>query len=88
MAYLAELRRSATETPDRVLNTIFFGGGTPSLMAPKTVAAVIDGARSLWRPANDMEITLEANPGSVEAGRFTAYRDAGVNRISMGAVIF
>ncbi|WP_170433550.1 radical SAM family heme chaperone HemW [Ruegeria arenilitoris] len=83
-AYLPELKRSAAETPDRVLNTIFFGGGTPSLMAPETVAAVIDTARSLWRPANDMEITLEANPGSVEAGRFAAYRDAGVNRISMG----
>lgn len=53
-------------------------------MAPETVAAVIDEARALWRPANDMEITLEANPGSVEAGRFSAYRDAGVNRISMG----
>ncbi|WP_170786177.1 radical SAM family heme chaperone HemW [Ruegeria lacuscaerulensis] len=83
-AYLTELRRSATETPDRILNTIFFGGGTPSLMDPDTVAAVIDEARALWRPANDMEITLEANPGSVEAGRFAAYRDAGVNRISMG----
>ena len=83
-AYLSELKRSAAETPGRVLNTIFFGGGTPSLMAPETVATVIDTARSLWRPANDMEITLEANPGSVEAGRFAAYRDAGVNRISMG----
>lgn len=83
-AYLGELHRSAVETPDRVLNTIFFGGGTPSLMEPETVAAVIDTARALWRPANDMEITLEANPGSVEAGRFAAYRDAGVNRISMG----
>ncbi|WP_170342639.1 radical SAM family heme chaperone HemW [Ruegeria arenilitoris] len=83
-SYLSELKRSAAEAPDRVLNTIFFGGGTPSLMAPETVAAVIDTARSLWRPANDMEITLEANPGSVEAGRFAAYRDAGVNRISMG----
>ncbi len=83
-AYLGELHRSATETPDRVLDTIFFGGGTPSLMDPDTVAAVIDTARALWRPSNDMEITLEANPGSVEAGRLAAYRDAGVNRISMG----
>lgn len=83
-AYLAELHRSASETPDRVLSTIFFGGGTPSLMAPETVAAIIDEARKLWRPANDMEVTLEANPGSVEAGRFAAYRDAGVNRVSMG----
>ncbi|MES0825544.1 radical SAM family heme chaperone HemW [Ruegeria sp. SCP11] len=83
-AYLSELHRSAAETPDRVLNTIFFGGGTPSLMEPDTVAAVIEESRALWHPANDMEITLEANPGSVEAGRFAAYRDAGVNRISMG----
>ncbi|WP_170506412.1 radical SAM family heme chaperone HemW [Ruegeria arenilitoris] len=83
-AYLDELCRTAAETPGRVLNTIFFGGGTPSLMDPDTVAAVIDQARALWHPANDMEITLEANPGSVEAGRFAAYRDAGVNRISMG----
>ncbi len=83
-AYLGELHRSAAETPNRVLDTIFFGGGTPSLMDPDTVAAVIDTARALWRPSNDMEITLEANPGSVEAGRFAAYRDAGVNRISMG----
>ncbi len=82
--YLSELNRSAIETPDRVLNTIFFGGGTPSLMAPETVAAIIDTAHALWRPANDMEITLEANPGSVEAGRFAAYHNAGVNRISMG----
>ncbi len=84
VAYLGELHRSAAETPDRVLDTIFFGGGTPSLMDPETVAAVIDTARALWRPSNDMEITLEANPGSVEAGRFAAYREAGVNRISMG----
>ncbi|TMV07192.1 coproporphyrinogen III oxidase [Ruegeria sediminis] len=83
-AYLDDLTRAAAETPDRVLNTIFFGGGTPSLMDPDTVAAVIDAARSHWRPANDMEITLEANPGSVEAGRFAAYRDGGVNRVSMG----
>ncbi|MCA0929686.1 radical SAM family heme chaperone HemW [Ruegeria profundi] len=83
-SYLRELERSGAETPGRVLNTIFFGGGTPSLMDPDTVGAVIDQARALWHPANDMEITLEANPSSVEAGRFAAYRDAGVNRISMG----
>lgn len=83
-SYLSELRRAAAETPDRVLNTIFFGGGTPSLMAPETVAAIIAEARALWRPANNMEVSLEANPGSVEAGRFAAYREAGVNRISMG----
>lgn len=82
-AYVAEIARVAAEVPGRVLNTIFFGGGTPSLMAPETVAAVVDAARA-WPWANDIEITLEANPGSVEAGRFRAYRDAGVNRISMG----
>lgn len=82
-AYVAEIARLAAETPGRVLNSIFFGGGTPSLMAPETVAAVIEAARA-WPFANDIEITLEANPGSVEAGRFRAYRDAGVNRISMG----
>ncbi|MBO9452414.1 coproporphyrinogen III oxidase [Tropicibacter sp. R16_0] len=83
-AYLLELERYAAQTPGRVLNTIFFGGGTPSLMAPETVEAVIQAARGHWHAANDMEITLEANPGSVEAGRFAGYRDAGVNRISMG----
>lgn len=83
-AYLSELARVGTETQGRVLNSIFFGGGTPSLMPPGTVAAVIEAARQHWRFANDIEITLEANPGSAEAGRFAGYRDAGVNRISMG----
>ena len=83
-AYVAELDRAAAHTPGRVLNSIFFGGGTPSLMHPDTVAAVIDTARGHWSFANDVEITLEANPGSVEAGRFAGFRDAGVNRISMG----
>jgi oxygen-independent coproporphyrinogen-3 oxidase len=70
--------------PDRVLNSIFFGGGTPSLMAPDTVAAVIAAARAAWPVANDLEITLEANPTSVEAGRFAGYAQAGVNRVSLG----
>lgn len=83
-AYLAELDRYATTTSSRVLNSIFFGGGTPSLMHPDTVAAIIAAAHSHWTFANDIEITLEANPGSVEATRFVGYRDAGVNRISMG----
>lgn len=82
--YIAELSRVAAQTPGRVLNAVFFGGGTPSLMDPETVAEVIAAIRTHWIIANDLEITLEANPGSVEAGRFTAYRDAGVNRISMG----
>ncbi|UWQ24730.1 radical SAM family heme chaperone HemW [Leisingera aquaemixtae] len=83
-AYLAELDRLSEQLPGRVLNTIFFGGGTPSLMQPETVAAVIERAREIWPFANDMEVSLEANPGSVEAGRFAGYRDAGVNRVSMG----
>ncbi|CUH86541.1 Oxygen-independent coproporphyrinogen-III oxidase 1 [Phaeobacter sp. CECT 5382] len=83
-AYLSELKRVSKPLTGRVLNSIFFGGGTPSLMLPETVAAVIEGAREIWPFANDIEITLEANPGSVEAGRFAGYRDAGVNRISMG----
>lgn len=83
-AYQSELRRMGELLPDRLLNSIFFGGGTPSLMHPDTVAAVIEAARKNWTFANDIEISLEANPGSVEAGRFAGYRDAGVNRISMG----
>jgi oxygen-independent coproporphyrinogen-3 oxidase len=83
-AYRAEIARLGRETPGRVLNSIFFGGGTPSLMAPETVAGVIEAARAAWPFANDIEITLEANPTSVETGRFRAYADAGVNRVSMG----
>ena len=83
-AYRTELKRSAEHAKERVLNTIFFGGGTPSLMHPDTVAGIIDAARDIWPFANDIEISLEANPGSVEASRFKGYRDAGVNRISMG----
>ena len=83
-AYLEELNRVAELTQGRVLQTVFFGGGTPSLMAPESVAAILERVRKLWPIANDMETTLEANPGSVEAGRFRAYRDGGVNRISMG----
>lgn len=83
-AYRAEIVRVAAETPGRVLRSIFFGGGTPSLMEPKVVAGVIDAARAGWGFANDIEITMEANPGSVERGRFGGYADAGVNRLSMG----
>lgn len=81
---MSELERVASETSGRVLNTIFFGGGTPSLMDPEVVAAILERVRRLWPTSNDMEITLEANPGSVDAGRFVAYRDGGVNRVSMG----
>lgn len=83
-AYLDEIARHAALVPDRVLTSIFFGGGTPSLMDPETVAGVIDGIRRHWPAANDLEITLEANPTSVEAGRFHGYRAAGVSRVSMG----
>lgn len=83
-AYLSEIDRIAAQTEGRLLNTVFFGGGTPSLMEPDLVAALLDRISARWMLANDIEITLEANPGSVEAGRFRAYADGGVNRISMG----
>jgi putative oxygen-independent coproporphyrinogen III oxidase len=83
-AYLAEIGRLAAETKDRVLQSVFFGGGTPSLMDPELVCAILDKIRASWPQSNDWEVTLEANPGSVEAGRFKGYADAGVNRISMG----
>ncbi len=83
-AYLSELKRYAALTPGRTVTSVFFGGGTPSLMDPDTVAAVIAQIRALWPVANDLEVTLEANPGSVEAGRFSAYREGGVSRVSMG----
>lgn len=84
-AYEAEIARAAREVPGRVLRSIFLGGGTPSLMEPATVEAVVGAARAAWPFANDIEITMEANPTSVEAGRFRGYRAAGVNRLSLGA---
>jgi len=83
-AYLSEIDRHAQIVPNRVLNSVFFGGGTPSLMQPEVVAALLERIRASWPLANDLEVTLEANPGSVEAGRFAAYADAGISRISMG----
>jgi oxygen-independent coproporphyrinogen-3 oxidase len=83
-ALVRELRHYAGETPDRRVTSIFFGGGTPSLMEPDTVAAVIGAAGDAWGLEPEAEITLEANPTSVEAGRFAAYREAGVNRVSLG----
>lgn len=71
-------------TQPREVSSVFFGGGTPSLMQPETVAAILDRIGSLWPIAPDAEITIEANPGSVEAARFTAYRAAGINRVSLG----
>ena len=83
-AYIAEIDRYAAEVPNRVLTSVFFGGGTPSLMQPYVVAGILERIRHHWPAANDLEVTLEANPGSVEAGRFAGYAQAGVNRISMG----
>lgn len=83
-AYISEIDRFADMTQGRVVNSIFFGGGTPSLMNPDIVAGILHHIAKRWPQANDPEITLEANPGSVEAGRFHAYRQAGVSRISMG----
>ncbi len=84
-ALLSELRHAAQLTPNRSVQSIFFGGGTPSLMAPETVGAIIDEVAKLWRIGNDVEVTLEANPTSIEAGKFAAFNTAGVNRVSMGA---
>jgi oxygen-independent coproporphyrinogen-3 oxidase len=83
-ALLRELDHYAAGTPGRRLTSIFFGGGTPSLMEPATVAAVIEHAAEHWPFAPDIEITLEANPTSVEAEKFAAFRNAGVNRVSLG----
>ena len=83
-ALLADLWHAASLTPGRQVTSVFFGGGTPSLMDPWTTAAVIDRIAGLWPIAEDVEITLEANPNSVEAGRFQGFRAAGVNRVSLG----
>jgi oxygen-independent coproporphyrinogen-3 oxidase len=83
-ALLADLAYEAALTPGRTLTSIFFGGGTPSLMPPATVAALIDAASRHWHFAPDIEITLEANPSSVEAARFQDLARAGVNRVSLG----
>lgn len=87
-ALLADLAHEASLLPQRRLTSIFFGGGTPSLMAPSTVEAVIAAARDHWPAADDIEITLEANPNSAEAARFADLARAGVNRISLGLQSF
>jgi oxygen-independent coproporphyrinogen-3 oxidase len=87
-ALLADLAHEARLLPGRRLTSIFFGGGTPSLMEPATVAAVISAAHEHFIPADDVEITLEANPNSVEAGRFADLAAAGVNRLSLGLQSF
>lgn len=87
-ALAAELGHYRTETGPRALSSIFFGGGTPSLMQASTVAALIERADALWGLADDIEITLEANPSSAEAARFRDYHSAGVNRLSLGVQSF
>ena len=87
-ALLADLRHEAALLPEHRLTSIFFGGGTPSLMPPATVEAVIAAARSHWATADDVEITLEANPNSAETANFADLARAGVNRISLGLQSF
>ncbi len=83
-ALLADLAHEAALIGGRPLTSIFFGGGTPSLMPPETVATIIAAAEKHWGFAADIEITLEANPSSVEAARFADLAAAGVNRVSLG----
>src|SRR5690606_17649528 len=83
-AFRAELAHRAALAPGREVASIFFGGGTPSLMKPETVEAILTAISDHWAIAPGAEITLEANPTSVEAGRFKGYRAAGVNRVSLG----
>ena len=83
-AFAREIETTAARIPGREVTSIFLGGGTPSLMQPQTVGAVLDAIGKHWRVAGDVEVTLEANPTSVEATRFAGYRAAGVNRVSLG----
>jgi putative oxygen-independent coproporphyrinogen III oxidase len=85
---LADLAYEARLLPGRSLTSIFFGGGTPSLMEPGTAAAIIEAARGHWSAPDDLEVTLEANPNSVEAARFADLAAAGVNRLSLGLQSF
>ena len=83
-ALLADLDHHARLLPGRTVGSVFFGGGTPSLMPPETAAALLDRVRARWQVDPDVEITLEANPNSAEAGRFRAFSAAGINRLSIG----
>jgi len=83
-AFAREIAHQAQMAPGRVVTSIFLGGGTPSLMQPATVAAILDAIAFEWPVATGCEVTLEANPTSVEAGRLRGYREAGVNRVSLG----
>ncbi len=83
-AFQSEIAHAAARVPGRTVSSIFFGGGTPSLMAPRTAGAILDAIARHWSIAPDVEVTLEANPTSVEATRFRGFRAAGVNRVSLG----
>jgi len=83
-AFAREIETTAARVPGREVSSIFLGGGTPSLMRPETVGAILDAIARHWHVTGDVEVTLEANPTSVEATRFAGYRLAGVNRVSLG----
>jgi putative oxygen-independent coproporphyrinogen III oxidase len=83
-AFEREIATTAARTPGREVTSIFLGGGTPSLMQPKTVGAILDSIGKHWRVADNVEVSMEANPTSVDATRFHGYRAAGVNRVSLG----
>jgi len=87
-ALLRDLEHQASGLCGRPLASIFFGGGTPSLFSPRAIARLLESVRGLFESAPDLEITLEANPGTIERGRFAEYRAAGVNRVSLGAQSF
>ncbi len=87
-AFRAEIAHNAALTRGRTVTSVFLGGGTPSLMRPEMVAGLLDAVAAHWAVAGDVEITLEANPSSVEAGRFRGYRAAGINRVSLGVQAF
>jgi oxygen-independent coproporphyrinogen-3 oxidase len=83
-AFAREIETTAARVPGRTVTSIFLGGGTPSLMQPQTVGAILDSIGRYWNVASDVEVSLEANPTSVDATRFHGYRAAGVNRVSLG----
>ena len=83
-AYLSEISKNHRHSSEKILNTVFFGGGTPSLMPSKTIEAIINHILALWKTSNQLEVTLEANPTSIDVSRFKEYKSAGVNRVSIG----
>ena len=83
-AYLNEIKRVSEKTSNRILNSVFFGGGTPSLIEPSIIGDVLNEIQKHWKTEDNFEVTLEANPGSVDVKNFKSYRAAGINRTSMG----